>query len=59
MRELHSRGVTDITAVFIGDGPELPAVKAEARGLDNVIFTGAIPHEQMPTDAGVAAVYRY
>ena len=36
-----------------------PTVRAEAQGLDNVVFTGAVPHDQMPAclaaaDIGVA-----
>ena len=59
IRALHARGRTDIGALFIGDGPELPAVRNEAAGLKNVIFTGAIPHDRMPAclaaaDIGVA-----
>jgi alpha-maltose-1-phosphate synthase len=59
IRELHARGRTDIGALFIGDGPELPRVREEARGLKNVIFTGAVAHERMPAclaaaDIGVA-----
>ena len=59
IRTLHSRGRSDISAAFIGDGPELAAVRSEAAGLSNVIFTGAIPHERMPVclaaaDIGVA-----
>ena len=59
LRELHARGRADIGAVFIGDGPELPKVRAEAAGLRNVVFTGAVPHDRMPAclaaaDIGVA-----
>jgi glycosyltransferase involved in cell wall biosynthesis len=59
IRELRARGRRDIAALFIGDGPELPRVREEAAGLDNLIFTGAIPHERMPaclaaSDIGVA-----
>ena len=32
MRELQARGRSDIGAVFVGDGPELAAVQAEAAG---------------------------
>ena len=58
MRELRARG-HDIGAVFVGDGPELPAAQAEAAGLDSVMFLGAVPHERMPAclvaaDIGVA-----
>ena len=59
VRALHSRGRSDIAAVFIGDGPELPAVRAESTGLKNIVFTGPVPHERMPAclaaaDIGVA-----
>jgi glycosyltransferase involved in cell wall biosynthesis len=48
-----------ISAVFVGDGPELPTVRAEAEGLDGATFTGAVKHEDMPgylaaADIGVA-----
>ena len=57
--ELRSRGRNDIGAVFIGDGPEQPRVRQAAAGLHGVVFTGAVPHEQMPAslaacDIGVA-----
>ncbi|MBA2303323.1 MAG: glycosyltransferase [Acidobacteria bacterium] len=48
MRALGDRGRTGISVLFIGDGPELPAVRAEAAGLDNVVFAGAIAHDRMP-----------
>jgi glycosyltransferase involved in cell wall biosynthesis len=56
MRERHHHG---ISAILVGDGPELTNVRTAARGLDNVSFTGAVPHEQMPAalaaaDVGVA-----
>ena len=59
MRELHARGRSDVGAVFVGDGPELPAVQDEAADLPNVVFTGAVPHADMPAclaaaDIGVA-----
>lgn len=59
IRELHARGRHDIGAVFIGDGPELPAVRRAAAGLPGIVFTGALPHSQMPAcltacDIGVA-----
>lgn len=59
LRELHARGRADVGAVFIGDGPELPRVREAAAGLKGVIFTGALPHAQMPAclaacDVGVA-----
>jgi glycosyltransferase involved in cell wall biosynthesis len=59
MRLLRSRGIADVQAVLIGDGPERPAVRDAARGLDHVVFTGAVAHERMPgalaaADIGVA-----
>jgi glycosyltransferase involved in cell wall biosynthesis len=59
MRELRARGRHDVGAVFIGDGPELPAVRRAAGALDGVVFTGALPHAHLPAclaacDIGVA-----
>jgi len=59
LRELRARGRNDIGAVLIGDGPELTRVREAAQGLNGVVFTGALPHEQMPAclaacDFGVA-----
>lgn len=59
MRQLQARGVSDVSAILIGDGPELPRVKAAAEGLPNVTFTGPVAHELMPAclaaaDIGVA-----
>ena len=59
VRELQARGRSDIGAVLVGDGPELPAVQDEAASLPNVITTGAVPHGDMPSylaaaDVGVA-----
>jgi glycosyltransferase involved in cell wall biosynthesis len=59
LRELRARGRSDIGAVFIGDGPELPRVREAANGLEGVLFTGALPHDQIPAclsacDFGVA-----
>ena len=59
MRQLHERRVGGLSAVLIGDGPELSNARAEAAGLDTVIFTGAVEHDRMPVclaaaDIGVA-----
>jgi starch synthase len=59
IKVLRARGRSDIGAVFVGDGPELPRVRAAAAGLDGILITGAVPHEQMPAvlasaDIGVA-----
>ena len=49
LRTLRGRGRHDIGGLFVGDGPELPAVRAELEGLSNVLVTGAVAHESMPT----------
>jgi glycosyltransferase involved in cell wall biosynthesis len=59
LRELRARGRSDIGAVFIGDGPELARVREAAIGLNGIVFTGALPHHQVPAclsacDFGVA-----
>jgi glycosyltransferase involved in cell wall biosynthesis len=56
IRELRQRGRRDISAVLIGTGPELPHARAEARGLEGVILTGAVPHQEMPAHLGAADV---
>jgi glycosyltransferase involved in cell wall biosynthesis len=58
LRTLQQRG-KPVSAVFVGDGPELPAVRTAAEGLPNVVFTGPVPHDRMPAalasaDIGVA-----
>jgi glycosyltransferase involved in cell wall biosynthesis len=59
IRELRERGREDVSALFIGDGPELPRVRDAAAGLADVVFAGAVPHDRMPAclaaaDIGVA-----
>ena len=59
IRTLRERGRADITAVMIGDGPELARVRQAADGVDGITFTGAIAHDRMPAclaaaDIGVA-----
>lgn len=59
VRILRAAGVTAVEAVFIGDGPERPAVQESARGLAGVTFAGTLAHERMPgalaaADIGVA-----
>jgi glycosyltransferase involved in cell wall biosynthesis len=59
LRELRARGREDINVVFVGAGPELPRVRAEAAGLSGVVFTGEVAHAMMPAclaaaDVGVA-----
>jgi alpha-maltose-1-phosphate synthase len=59
VRDLHRGATISIGAVLIGDGPELAAARAEAAGMSAIVFTGALPHAQMPSalaaaDIGVA-----
>ena len=59
IRALRAKGRRDITAVLIGDGPELPRTREEARGVEGITFRGAIPHDLVPAalagaDVGVA-----
>ena len=59
IRRLRARGRHDVAAVFIGDGPELPRVRAAITGLDGITLIGAVPHEHVPAilaaaDIGVA-----
>jgi glycosyltransferase involved in cell wall biosynthesis len=59
VRLLRARGIADVRAVLVGDGPERAATEEAARGLSDVVFTGALPHQRMPSalaaaDVGVA-----
>jgi glycosyltransferase involved in cell wall biosynthesis len=59
LARLHEAGDHRFGAIFIGDGPERAAAERVARGLPGVIFTGALPHAQLPqalasADIGVA-----
>jgi glycosyltransferase involved in cell wall biosynthesis len=59
IRLLRARGVADVRAVLVGDGPERAAAQEAARGLGEVVFTGALAHARMPAalaaaDVGVA-----
>jgi glycosyltransferase involved in cell wall biosynthesis len=56
VRRLRERGRDDISAVLIGDGPERPGVQDEARGTDGLLFTGAVPHAEMPAHLAAADV---
>ena len=59
LARLHSAGDDRFGAVFIGDGPERPAAERAARGVPGIVFTGAVPHADLPAalaaaDIGVA-----
>jgi glycosyltransferase involved in cell wall biosynthesis len=55
VRRLREQSRHDISALFIGDGPELPAVREAAAGLEGIVFTGALAHTVMP--AALAAAH--
>ncbi|HEY2431197.1 MAG TPA: glycosyltransferase family 4 protein [Vicinamibacterales bacterium] len=59
VKAVRASGRRDLGAVLVGDGPELAAARAEAAGVDGILFTGALPHDLMPAalaaaDIGVA-----
>ena len=56
VRQLRERGRSDLSALFVGDGPERAAVEAEAGGLANVVFAGVLPHQHMPAVLGAADI---
>ena len=56
VRQLRQSGRTDISAVFIGNGPELPKVRTEAEGVPGIVFTGALPHDDMPAQLAAADI---
>jgi glycosyltransferase involved in cell wall biosynthesis len=59
LARLHAAGDGRFGAVLIGNGPERPAAERAARGVPGIVFTGAVPHADMPgwlaaADIGVA-----
>lgn len=59
LSRLHEQGERRIGAVFIGDGPEREATERAVAGVPGVVFTGAVPHADLPqclaaADIGVA-----
>jgi glycosyltransferase involved in cell wall biosynthesis len=56
VRLLRERGHRDVSAVLIGDGPELPRARREAGHEQGILFTGAVPHEEMPAHLAAADV---
>jgi len=59
LARLHAAGDNRFGAVLIGDGPERAAAERAARGVPGILFTGAVPHADMPgwlaaADIGVA-----
>jgi glycosyltransferase involved in cell wall biosynthesis len=59
LRRLHAAGDHRFGGLFVGDGPERPAVEQQAAGVPGVMFTGAVAHARLPAtlaraDIGVA-----
>jgi glycosyltransferase involved in cell wall biosynthesis len=59
LSRLNQAGDSRFGGVFIGDGPERPAVERAAQGVPGVTFTGRLPHASLPAclaaaDIGVA-----
>ena len=59
IKQLRQRKQATISAMLIGDGPELSRVRRAAAGVDGISFTGALPHAAVPAclaaaDIGVA-----
>jgi glycosyltransferase involved in cell wall biosynthesis len=54
--ELRARGRNDISAVFVGNGPELERVRRESHGLSGVTIAGAISHTDMPACLAAAHI---
>lgn len=53
---LHRRGDTRFGAVLIGDGPERAAAERESAGIPGIIFTGAVPHDDLPAHLAAADI---
>jgi glycosyltransferase involved in cell wall biosynthesis len=53
---LHRRGDTRFGGLFIGDGPERAAAEREAAGVPGIIFTGALPHDDLPAHLAAADI---
>jgi glycosyltransferase involved in cell wall biosynthesis len=56
LARLHASGDRRFGAVFIGDGPERRATERAARDVPGVVFTGALPHDDLPAALGAADI---
>jgi glycosyltransferase involved in cell wall biosynthesis len=59
LARLHAAGDHRFGAILIGDGPERAAAERAARDVPGIVFTGALPHAELPAalasaDIGVA-----
>ncbi len=57
-RTLKQRGVDDVAFMLVGDGASRKKLESQAKadGLDNVVFTGRQPKQQMPDYLAIADV---
>lgn len=53
---LRAAGDPRFGAVLIGDGPERAAAENAARDVPGVVFTGALPHAQLPANLAAADI---
>ena len=56
IRRLREHGCDDVTAVFMGSGPELPRVREATARMAGVHCLGDVPHEAMPACLAAADV---
>jgi phosphatidylinositol alpha-1,6-mannosyltransferase len=49
--------VSDAVLLLVGDGPYASRLKQMARGLDDVVFTGAVPWSELPAHYDAADVF--
>jgi glycosyltransferase involved in cell wall biosynthesis len=56
IRQVRAAGRTDLSAVLIGDGPELPRARAAAGDSSGIVFTGAVPHDELPAHLAAADI---
>jgi glycosyltransferase involved in cell wall biosynthesis len=56
LSRLASAGDPRFGAVMIGDGPERDAAERAAGQTPGIVFTGAVPHEQLPASLAAADI---
>lgn len=56
LARLHASGDNRFGAAFIGDGPERAGVERAARDVPGVVFTGAVPHAELPASLAAADI---
>jgi glycosyltransferase involved in cell wall biosynthesis len=56
IRRLRARGRTDIKAVLIGSGPELPSVRKAADRVEGISVVDPVPHTKLPAILAAADI---